>query len=292
MSSDTPDDADVLVIRSGQISPGCLSADPVLQGRSEWQARWSHLDTPTLPRRTGFAPITPPTQTRNPLTSLDDGSYILFELDKREFANRLRIPEDSELLESLLDLPTKKYVGLVMGSFGGENESDATVYTIAFVSNSLPSSSGDSPEHDKFTVGIDPTKEGSWDMNVSPREPLRPNRFPWTGCYQYTVFGTRIVPTQIYPSAIKYGLQVDKIGFECPGCFDYFDGLASTDLECLRSEEEALVFDDIATAGTKIPFPVKVWQELNVESECHDPIGFMREALGIERPVIEALGGE
>jgi len=118
MIPDTPGDADVLVTRNGQISPGCPTAGAVLDGYSEWQRAWS--PAPTLSDRTDFAPAIPPSQIRNPWTFLRPGSFILFQLDKRELANQLLVPENSDLLDRCLVFPTKSYVGLVLGSFGRE----------------------------------------------------------------------------------------------------------------------------------------------------------------------------
>ena len=263
MASDTSDDDNVLVARSGQISPGCPTADAVLGGR---QRSWS--PAPTLPQRTNFGPIFPPTQIHNPWTSLYPGLFILFQLDNRELENRpLPVPGDSESLEHCLAFPTKRYVGLVVGSFPLGNDSDAQVHDIVFVSNPLPRASRSSPECDPFTVPIAPTKK-----NSSDREPLRPGPFPWAGCYQHTVFGTRITPTRVYPSAIEYKLNQED--------FDAFESYVDDDRTAL--ERMSSIPDekwDMKIPDATPPFPVKVWQELRAERECHDPREFVEEAL-------------
>lgn len=273
MTPNTPDDADVLVTRSGQISPGCPTAGAVLDGYSEWQRAWSPV--PTLSERASFAPTIPPSPTRNPWTFLRPGSFILFQLDKRELANQLLVPEDSDLLDRCLALPTKSYAGLVLGSFGGESDSDVQEYVIAFLSKSLPPGSGTSMTRDSFTVPIDPTER--WNTNRRP--PLCPKPFSWTGCYQYTVLGTRIAPTRIYHSAIEYGLDENN--------FHRFETFAMSDRAKLDrqaydmsfiSDEEASLFEGMRISDTATSLPVKVWQELTAEKECHDPREFLQEA--------------
>ncbi|KAF9648050.1 hypothetical protein BDM02DRAFT_2427711 [Thelephora ganbajun] len=285
MTPDTPNDSDVLVTRSGPISPGCPTADAILDGYSGRQQSWS--PAPTISRRTSFSPIILPTQTRNPWTILHPGSFILFQLDKRELANQLLIPEGSELLEHCLAFPTKRYAGLVMGSFRGERDSDAQEHVIAFVSKSLPPGSRCSTERDSFVVPIAPTKRG----NINDRQPLHPRPFPWIGCYQYTVLGARIVPTHVYPSAIEYRLSEDD--------FDAFDTCTIDDRVMLNfqqdstpfiSDEEALLFENMRMSDTAIALPVKVWQELTAEQDCHDPRKFVEEALKFRELALAGAG--
>jgi hypothetical protein len=285
MTPDTPDDTKVLVIHNGQISPGCLTAGAVLDGSSRWEQSWS--PPPTLSQRADFPPIDPPTRTRNPWSSLHPGSLILFELDKRKLASQLTVPEGFESLERILAFPTKRYVGLVVGSFGGDNDSGVEAYTIAFVSKSLPP--GSRPERNWFAIPIARTKTETGDVNG--RKPLCPKPFPWPGCYQYTVFETRVVPTGIYPSAIEYGLDEND--------FDAFDAFSFEDratLACQRysassvsDEKEALLVESMRMLGSADPLPVKVWQELTAAGECHDPRDFVEEVFNLEEVI--KIGG-
>ena len=165
-----------------------------------------------------------------------------------------------------------------MGAFGGDGGSDAQDYSVAFVSKSLPL--GSSPEHDRFAVPIVTSKNpGEGEATNSKRIPLRPRPFPWTGCYQYTVLGTKIAPTRIYHSAIEYKLD--------GGNWENFDTFVTEDhVELARqwheivssmTEEEELLFERMV-AHNSATFPVKVWQELTAVEECHDPREFMEEA--------------
>ena len=270
MTSDTPDDTNVLVIQPGQISPGCSTADAVLDGHSGWPQPESSV--PTLSHRTTFAPTIIPTRAQDPWTTLSPGSFILFQLDKRELATQLHISKDSELP------PTKKYVGLVMGAFGGDSDSESQDYTIAFVSKTLPPGSSQNSKRNMFAVPIVTAKGTEESAPGRPR--LRARLFPWSGCYQYTVLGTRIVPTHTYRSAIEY--KLDEQGFHD------FDHLVVEDhMELVHqlhsitpsmSEDEALLFENMMV-DTAIPLPVKVWQELTAVKECPDPREFVEEVL-------------
>jgi hypothetical protein len=273
MTPDTPEHANVFVTCSGQISPGCPTADAILDGYSGWQQPCS--PAPTISYRAKFAPIVPPTRTRDPLTFLRPGSFVLFQLDARVLAAQVHISESSELFERCTQFPTKRYVGLVLGSFGGENDSDLQGYDIAFVSKSLPPGSGYSAESDSFAIPIAPMNRG----DIDGRRPLRPKPFPWTGCYQYTVHGARIVPTRTYPSAIEYRLNDED--------FEAFDDRVALDRRTLSiSDEEALLFEDMRTS---VLLPVKVWQELTAEQGCHDPREFVEEVLHFRE---HALAGD
>jgi len=276
MTSDTPDDTNVLIIQPGQISPGCLTAGAVLDGRGGCQQPWS--PAPTLSQRANFPPTIPPTRTQDSWKTLSPGSLIVFELDKEELATRLHIPEDPELLRRCPASPAKKYIGLVMGSFGGNDSSGAQVYTIAFVSKTLPPGSSQDPERSLFAVPI-VTMKGAGE-NAPERPLLRARAFPWPGLYQYTVLGATIDPTRINHSAIEYKLDEEDF-------FD-FEDLVMKDHEELvhqfpsitssMSEEEAFLFENMIL-DTTIPLPVEVWQELTALKEFHDPREFVREAL-------------
>ena len=287
MTPDTPDDTNISTIHTGQISPGCPTAGAVLDVYNEWPQPLN--PAPPLPYRTNFAPIIPPARARDPSTFPRPGSFILFQLDKQKLANQLPVPEDSGSLERCLALPTKRYVGLVVGSFRGENDSDAEERVIAFVSKSLPPGSKPSPECDSFTVPIAHTKMDG----VNGRLPLHPRSFPWTGCHQYTVLGARITPTRTYLSAIEYGLD--------EGDLCAFDTFVMEDRATLArhrhtvssifDEKEALLFENMRMSDSTIPLPVKVWQELTVELECHDPRDFVQEVSDFKELALVAVEG-
>jgi len=268
MKSDTPDDANVLTIQPGQISPGCLTADAVLDGHSGRQQSWS--PGPTPPQRTTFAPITPPTKTQNPWMTLSPGSLILFQLDEQELAAQLHISEDSELP------PTKQYIGLVMGTFGGG--SGAQDYSIAFISKTLPPGSSQNPERNLFAVPI--VAATGVEDNAPDHPRLRARLFPWTGCYQYTVLGTKIIPTDIYHSPTEYKLdEEDFYDFEHFAVNDFVElAHQSHTITSSMSEEEALLFENMILE-TAVPLPVKVWQGLTAVKECPDPREFVEEVL-------------
>ena len=268
MTSDTSDDIDVLIVQPGQISPGCPTAGAILDGHSGWQQHWS--PAPTLPQRTNFAPIIPPTQTQNPWETLSPGSLILFQFDRRELATQLHIPED-------LAPPVRKYVGLVVGAFNGNNCSGAQEYTIAFVSKILPPGSIQNPKHNLLAVPI-VTVKGTENAREHPR--LRARLFPWPGYYLYTALGARIVPTHINYSAIENKLDEEDFydfdDFVMMGRVELAHQLPS--ITSSMSVEEALVFENMI-ADTATPLPVKVWQELTPEEESHDPREFVKESL-------------
>ena len=209
------------------------------------------------PRRANFPPITPPDQTRRPWTFLDDGSYILFQLDKRKLADQFRRTE-------LLSVPTKRYVGLVLGTFSGEHDSSEEGHFIAFASKSLPPEFECTKKREPFGLPIAPPKGG----DIDGRQSLRPKQFPWTDCYQHTVHGTWIVPTHTYPSAI--GCKLSKEDF-CA-----FEAFVIEDRAALDRQRE-LPLKDKAISDIPFPLPVKVWQDLRAASECHDPGEFFEE---------------
>ena len=271
MIPDTPEDADVLVIQPGQISPGCPTADAVLDRHSGWHQPRS--PAPTLSHRTSFAPIVPPTQTPNSRTSLKPGSFILFQLDKQELANRLGISKDSEPLKNSLALPVKQHVGLVLGTFGGGRDSDPQDYIILFVSKTPPP--GLAPGCNLFAVPLT-TKKQRGDTEDRPSAYAR--LFPWTGCYQYTVFGARIIPTYTHRSAIEYKLNnFDEIDHLVSGDRAELDSKWFT-LTLPMSDEEALLFQNMIP-DIADPIPVEVWEELRLADGCYDPSEFVREAL-------------
>jgi len=276
MISDAPDDTDILIIQPGQISPGCLTAGAVLDGHSGWQEPWS--PAPTFPQHTNFAPTIPPTRTQNPWTTLNPGSLIFFQLDEQELAARLRIPENSGLLGRCPAPTVKKYVGLIMGTFNGSEDSAAQEYTIAFVSKTLPPGSSQNPERSMFAVPIVAPKGA--EENPIGRPQLRARLFPWTGCYQYTVLGTRIIPTHINHSAIEYKLdEEDFLDFDDLVMEDYAELVRRLpSITSSMSVEEALVFENMIV-DTAAPLPVEVWQELKADQEVHDPREFVEEAL-------------
>ena len=262
----TPDDVNTSATHSRQLSPGCLTADAILCGHSGRPQLWS--PPPTISHRTDFGTIVPPTRTGDPFTFLRPGSFIVFQLDTRELAAQVRVPEGSETFDRCVRFPTKRYVGLVLGSFCGEGDSDVQGYDIAFVSK-LP------PLSDSFAVPIYPTE---WEDN-NDRRPLRPGLFPWAGCYQYTVLGARIAPTRTYPSAIEYRLS--EADFEA---FDDYTVLDRRELHTVsEADEETSVFEDMRTS---VLLPVRVWQELTVERECHDPRELVMEVFHLREFVL------
>lgn len=269
MILDPPDDANVLTIRDRQISPGCPTADAVLDGYSGRPKFW--IPTPPISHRTNFGHIFPPERPRNLLTFLHHGSFVVFELDKQELAVQLGVPEDSEALRRCLEFPTKRYVGLVLGSFGGSCDPDVQPYEIAFVSQSLPPGLEGGTEKGSFAIPIFPTKP----EDTNSRTPLRPKLFPWTGCYQYTILGVKITPTHTYPSAIEYRLgDEDLHAFEVNCSTDW----QTRDIS-FSSIEEKFLFESMRMSANSTPLPVKVWQELEAGEVCHDPREFVEEVL-------------
>ena len=276
MTSDTPDDTNVLVTRNGQISPGCPTANAIPDGYSESQQFWSL--PPILPLRPHFSPVMIPTViTPTPIQGQTEDllprSFILFQLDEQKLVRRPSDPEGSESLGRCLASPAKRYVGLVVGPFRGNGDSDAKEWVISFVSKSLPPSPGPSSEPDSFAIPIAPTER----ENINGRPPLNPRPFPWAGCYQYTVLGTRVVPTNIYPSTIKYGLSEED--FRVFETF-YIDDNAKMDhqsrnMPTISDEKETSLFDRMKIPDT--PLPVKVWYELRAGKECRDPREFVGE---------------
>jgi hypothetical protein len=282
MTSYALDDTNVLVIGNGQISPGCPTAGAVLDGYNEPRQFWSPV--PTLPRRDTFPPIILPTLTQNPWKGLHPGSFILFQLDKRELALQHLVPEDSELFERCLAFPAKRYVGLVLGTFSGEEkpnvqeDSDvrgdphAQEYTIALVGKSLSPASRSSSEPDLFTVQTPPTIQG----NINGRQPLNPKPISRVEYYRYTVFRARVAPTHIYHSATKYALNMDDL--------DAFDSFAMQDrmtLDHQRHNMSSISGKDVRLWDPMDLLPVKVWYGLTDEKECHDPKEFAEEAQAI-----------
>jgi len=92
------------------------------------------------------------------------------------------------------------------------------------------------------------------------------------------VIGARIVPIRIRTSAIDYRLNDED--------FETFQFLLTDNHVTLDrqwhdeppiSDEEASLFE------AAIPFPVKVWCDLEKEEECHDPREFMEEILSCLR---------
>ena len=271
MTSDAPDDANVLVIRSGRISPGCPTAGPILDGCSE--SRNPQRPAPKLSLRTSFGSLIPPTSTPKSLKNPSAGSFILFQLDKQELARKLSVPEDSESLERCLALPVKRYVGLIV-DIPRRRDLDVEEYDIAFVGKSIPPSSGSGSEPDSFATPIAPTKR----ENINGHQSLNPRPFPWAGCYQYTTIGARVVPTRIRTSAIDYRLNDED--------FETFQFLLTDNHVTLDrqlrgkppiSDEEVSLFEAV------IPLPVKVWCDLEKEEECHDPREFVEETLSCLR---------
>ena len=283
MESGTPNDINVLVTYDCQISPGCLTADAVLEGHSSRHQRSG--SPPTSPRRKTFATIDIPTRTRNPWTELHPGSFILFQLDRREYARQFLIPEDSELFERCLEFPAKRYAGLVVGAFPGGSDPDAEEYCIAFVSKSPPPASGPNPDPDSFAVPIAPMGPD----NANSRQPLAPRPFPWAGCYQYTVLGARISPTLIIPSAIEHKLSEED--------FDAFDAFVFDDRttldnqwDCMSSvSDEPSLFEDMRMSDTTPLLPVKVWSGLIAEKECHDPREFAEEVFAFRELALTGM---
>ena len=271
MTPDTPDDPSFQTVYNGQISPGCPTADLVLHRFAERLQLKFH--TPTIIHRTSFGTITPPDRAENPLTFLHPGSFVLFQLDNREYATQHGLHEDSESFARCLEFPTKRYAGLVLGSFNGESELDVQPYEIAFVGRELPPGSRCGSEHVPFAVPIAPTVEG----NPTGRTPLCPKLFPWAGCYQYTVHGARIVPTHTYPSAIEYRLSKEDFeDFDTALGSDYLAALGTHHIP-FSSGDEALLFQNMMITNLPHPLPVKVWQELSAEHVCHDPAEFVGE---------------
>lgn len=271
MTPEVFDDASFSTTHNGRISPGCPTADAVLSG---WSERQKLQDpAPSHSHRSDFAPITP---THNQLTSLQAGSFVLFQLDNRELAARLDIPEDSESFKHCLEFLPKKYLGLVQGSFGGESNLDVEPYEIAFVGRSLPPGAGSGPSKGggSFVIPIAPTEPG----NENNRTPLHPERFPWVGCYQYTIFGARITPTHINPSVIPYQLNDEELlDFEQNCATDHHTALSTR-----SSSSEASLFDNMIVSTDSILLPVKVWQDLRAEMAeevCLEPREFVKEVL-------------
>jgi hypothetical protein len=275
MTPDTPDNTNVLIAHNGQISPGCPTDGAILDGHGILERPWS--PPPTLPQRADSHPVGPPAQIRSPWASPYPGSFILFELDKRALASRLSVPEGSDSLKQCLAFPTKRYVGLVVCS---PREGDDGEYVIAFVTKSLSPGSRPRPDRDAFTMRIAATEV----ERVDDHRALCPTLFPWTGCHQYTVFGTTVVPTHICPSEIEYGLDREDL--------DEFGASAIDDQERLGrqrrrassppNEEEAFLFENMRVLGNPALLPVKIWQDLTAESECHDPREFAEEVLNFK----------
>ena len=283
MTPDVFNDADAVVARC-PISPGCPTADAVLDGYSERSKLSSPL--PLAPQRTGFGNTEPPPPTRNPFATLHPGLFVLFQLDKRQLAHELLIPEASKLFERFLEFPTKRYVGLVLDHFDGP---DTGEHLIAFVSKSLPPTPGSSLDPNSFAVPIvGPTVERE---NIPDRHLLKPRLFPWVGCYLYTVLGTRVAPMRIYASALKYELKGED--------FEDFEAFAIDDRRTLERrslsvsstpDEEALLFERMKISDEMV-LPVKVWQDLRAETskECHDPREFVEEVSELLRSAVESL---
>ena len=274
----TPDNTAVSIAHNGQISPGCLTASAVLGGPGVLERPWS--PPPTLPQRDDSHSINPPAQTRSPWISPYPGSFVLFELDKRALASRLSVPEGSDSLKQCLAFPTKRYVGLVVGCPHEEDGSNTGEYVIAFVTKSLSPGSRPRPDRDAFTMRIAATKAES----VDDRRTLCPTLFPWTGCHQYTVFGTTVVPTHIYPSEIEYGLDREDLNEFGASAIDDQERLGRQ-RRCASSapsEEEAFLFENMRVFSNPALLPVKIWQDLTAESECHDPREFAEEVLNFK----------
>ena len=170
--------------------------------------------------------------------------------------------------------PTKRYVGFVVCS-PREEDGPNTGYAIAFVTKSLSPETGPRPDRDAFTMRIAATKAESAD----DRRTLCPTLFPWTGCHQYTVFGTTVVPTHIYPSEIEYGLDKEDLKeFEASAIDDWERlGRQRHRASSTPSEKEAFLFENMRALGGSAPLPVTIWQDLTAESECHDPREFAEE---------------
>lgn len=282
-------DANVPVTRNGQRSSCCLMANAVLDGYSRSQKPCG----PALSRRITFPRFNIPTKTENPWTFPNLGSFILFQLDKQQFARKLGVPEGSELFQRCLDLPAKQYVGLVSGSFRGESNSDEPEYSIAFLSKSLPPALEYTSKPDSFTVPIAPKE-----MSASGRRLLRPRSFPWTGCYQYTVLGTKVSLTYVHYSGTE--CRLDKLDFALFESYIFKDRVAMLNREWLHTssipEDERSVLEDMMLSDSTIPLPVVVWQELKAEQEYHDPREFVkdvssfREFVKLELDMAKELG--
>jgi len=272
MTSDASDDANVLVICSGRISPGCPTAGPILDGCSK--SKDPQGPAPKLSLRASFGSLINPTSSPKSLKNPSAGSFILFQLNKQELARKLSVPEDSESLERCLALPVKRYVGLVVDIPKRKRDLDVEVYDIAFVGKSIPPSLGSSSESDSFAIPIAPTKR----ENIDGHQSLNPRPFPWTGCYQYTVVGARVVPTHVRTSAIDYRLNDED--------FETFQFLLTGNhvtLDRQLHDEPPISDEEVSLFEAAIPLPVKVWCDLKKEEECHDPREFMEEALSCLR---------
>jgi len=275
-----PDDADVLATYDGQITSDFPTAhSAVLDGYNQSQPFWIHIPA-NLPRPT-FSPLITPALTQE---ALRPGSFILFQLDKQKLPPEPHVPEGSESLERYQKSPAKRYAGLVIGSFREDSDSDEEVYVIAFVSKTLPPASGSSSDPNLFAVPIAPTKS----ENTNDRQPLEPKPFPWgAGCYQYTVLGTRIVPTHIYPSAIQYKLEKkDFRAFEKKFFYDHATRRQWRGTPPVS--DEARLFENMRLSDAQSSLPVKVWYDLRAEKECPDPREFVKEAFYFRKQLARA----
>lgn len=101
------------------------------------------------------------------------------------------------------------------------------------------------------------------------------------------MLGTRIAPIHTYHSAIRYELIEEDLR--------HFDESFTKDRATLArqrhnvssiSDEEALLFENMRIPDTAVP--VKVWQELTAERECHDPREFVQEVLYFKELMLAA----
>jgi len=202
--------------------------------------------------------------------SLKIGTYVAFQLDRKKIADIMGLRDGSEERKMVLEFQTRRYVGLVLGCFqhssdefdeieDGEEEG----IVLMFVGGTLPPK----PE---YSVPIAASSKDH------PRLPIQAAGFPWAGCYQYTVFGTRVTPTEVH--AFKKRVELDEVEFS------KFDSFVVEDHRALLKPEPCDEESEWLFKGMQIPdypLPVEVWEDVSVGDGSLDPALFLEETKGL-----------
>ena len=240
------------------------------------------------------------------------GSYIAFSLDVRSIAEKFTA--GSPAYEEVMQMQSKKYVGLVVSSYTYSLDDDSREddvieeLVVNFVGNSPPSEEG----LIKHSMPIAPSTYSSLSppgpLTTSPRNvsdtqsplsqsPLQTTTlFPWKNRVQWTTSGTRIIVRKFHESKLNFYLDDEEFErFEQKVLEDYatiptFHTSSCATQTCSEGNmpDSVMDVDGIECNGKgrhrieklKVPpfaLPAQVWRDIREANERDNPALFLDE---------------
>ncbi|KAI0057786.1 hypothetical protein BV25DRAFT_1830700 [Artomyces pyxidatus] len=256
------------------ISPGCPTAgwEPASLRVPKPLGRHGSFPNPS------FTPWSSSSQASSASTSptalasrIEPGTYIAFALSKDAILHNH--PKAANVVARF---PTKRYLGLVTGSFFYNAEGGELVQELVVVFVSTAASTRlDAASHS---------------LPISPAAGVQPLRtgtlFPFANCRQWATLGTRLLVDNLYKSSLSFAL-VDEH-------FDRFEALVNADYDDMRSvfERTGVVDEDPAVQRLRVPeaaLPADIWLDIReADPRVDDALKFPDEVHMLEKFVQDA----